>query len=205
MVVLKNSDKLQLLPDQKVIKAADFSAFLEAEKLLSLAKEHAAGMLVKAKQDYEAEKKRGYDDGLAEGKEKIAEQMIETVSEAVNYFGGLEQKVAEIVTGALKRILGELDSNELILRVVNNALEVARTQKQVTLRVAPSQADFLREKLNEILANFPSINFIDITPDPRLKQGGCILETEMGFVDASVDVQLEAIRKSLLKATARPA
>ena len=91
---------------------------------------------------------------------------------------------------------------KMILRVVKNSLEVARTQKQVTLRACPSQVDFLRSQLNEILAQFPSINFIDVTADPRLKPGGCILETEMGFVDASVEVQLEAIRKSLLKATA---
>lgn len=204
MLVLK-ADSLQLLPEQKVIKAADYAAYVEAQEIIQRARTEADALLAHATEAYEAEKRRGYEDGLMEGQEKIAEKMIDTISEAVNYLGGLEGKVVDIVVQALGRILGEIDKNELILRVVSNALEVARTQKQVTLRVAPAQADHLREKLNELLASFPSINFIDIASDPRLKIGGCILETEMGFVDASVDVQLGAIRKSLLKATARTA
>lgn len=200
MVVLK-PDKLTLLPEQKIIKAADYAVYVEAGEVVAQARAQSAALVAQALADYEAEKKRGYEDGFAQGQEKIAEKMIDTVTEAVNYFGKLEHKVVGVVTQALKRILGEFDANELILRVVTNALEVARTQKQVTLRVCPAQVDFLRGKLNEILANFPSINFIDVTPDARLKTGGCILETEMGFVDASIDVQLEAIRKSLVKAT----
>jgi type III secretion protein L len=201
MVVLKPTN-LTLLPEQKVIKAADYAVVVEAEQIIAQAQAQAAALVAQAMADYEAEKKRGYEDGLAEGQERIAEKMLNTVTEAVNYFGSLERKVVEVVMQALRRIVGEMDSNEMILRVVKNSLEVARTQKQVTLRASPSQVDYLRSQLNEILAQFPSINYIDVTADSRLKPGGCILETEMGFVDASVEVQLEAIRKSLLKATA---
>jgi len=200
MLILK-SDSIQLLPEQKVIKAADYAAYLYATQLIRQAEEEAAKIREKAMAAYEAEKRRGYEDGLNEGKEQMAEKMIDTVSEAVNYFSGLEQKVVDLLVQSLRRIVGEMDANDLMFRVVRNALEVARTQKQVVLRVCPVQVDPLRERLNEILALFPSINFIDITPDPRLREGGCILETEMGVVDASVEIQLEAIRRSLQKAT----
>ena len=35
--------------------------------------------------------------------------------------------------------------------------------------------------------------------DSRLSDGGCILETDVGVVDASIDVQLQAIENSLSK------
>ena len=35
--------------------------------------------------------------------------------------------------------------------------------------------------------------------DRRLSAGGCILETEIGVVDASIEVQLKALERSLAK------
>jgi type III secretion protein L len=92
-----------------------------------------------------------------------------------------------------------MDDRTLVRKVVKNALTVVRNQKQVTLRVSPGQAEDVKESLNSILADFPGIGFIDVMGDGRIKPGGCILETEIGVVDASVDIQLEAIQQSLEK------
>ena len=38
---------------------------------------------------------------------------------------------------------------------------------------------------------------IDVVEDPRLKGPACVLETEAGVADASVDSQLAAIERSI--------
>ena len=186
-------------PEKKIIKANEYLSFVEAEKIIENAKKEAQEIIAGAKAEYEEEKKRGYKDGLLESKMNMSRQMMDTVARTVNYFASVEEKLVEIVTVALKKILGEMDDKKLILKVVRNALIVARNQKQVTLRVSPTQAEMVKERINSIMAEFPGISFIDVVPDARLKQGGCILESEMGIVDASVDIQIEAIRRSLIK------
>lgn len=39
---------------------------------------------------------------------------------------------------------------------------------------------------------------VDVTADPRMKPGDCILECELGVVDASLETQLKAIEHALL-------
>jgi len=93
--------------------------------------------------------------------------------------------------------VGELNADELIIGIVKNALAMVRDQKKVTLIVSPSQEKVVREKLDEIMKGYPTISFIQLDRDPRLKEGGCLLVTEMGMVDATLEIQLEAIQKSL--------
>jgi type III secretion protein L len=53
------------------------------------------------------------------------------------------------------------------------------------------------------MADYAGISFVDVAGDARLRAGGCILESELGIVDASIDVQLDALRRALAKAFER--
>ena len=69
----------------------------------------------------------------------------------------------------------------------------------MVIRVAPEQVEVVKKRINEIIAEFPAVSFLEVTADSRLKPGGCIVESEIGIVDASIDVQLEAIYRSLTR------
>ncbi|WP_180816608.1 FliH/SctL family protein [Arsenophonus endosymbiont of Aphis craccivora] len=43
-----------------------------------------------------------------------------------------------------------------------------------------------------------SIEYIDIVEDPRLEEKDCILETEVGMLNATIESQLNAIKQALL-------
>ncbi len=190
---------LTLEPDRKIVRADEYSAYVDAQAIIAAAREEAERIRIDAQAEYERQKQKGYEDGLFDGQQMIAEKMLDTVEKAVDYLSGLETKVVEIVLKALRKILGEVNQQDVIVQVVRNAMAVARTQPQVTLRTCPEEADTVRERLGEILAGYPGISNVDVVADKRLQRGGCILETEMGVVDASVEVQLEAIRSSLLR------
>ncbi|MEZ9134252.1 FliH/SctL family protein, partial [Vibrio breoganii] len=40
---------------------------------------------------------------------------------------------------------------------------------------------------------------VEVIADARLKNGGCILETEVGIIDASIDGQLQALKQAITK------
>jgi len=192
-------DHLHIDPDKKILKADEYALYLEAEEIITKAKEKAARIIQESKQVFEDEKKRGFKEGMDEGNKKVSEVLIETVDKTVKNFEHFENEIIDIVDKALKKILGKIDEKDLIVRVVKNALEAVRNQKKVTLFVAANDATLIRDQLDEILSEFPGINYIDIEVDQRLSPGGCRLETEIGVVDATLEVQLEAIKKSLTK------
>ena len=89
---------------------------------------------------------------------------------------------------------------ELMVQVVQKAMQaVVRNQQQVVLKVSPEMLPTVKERLNEILSKFPGVNYINLMDDPRIKGVSCIIETDAGNVEASLDHQLAAIEKALGK------
>lgn len=48
--------------------------------------------------------------------------------------------------------------------------------------------------MNQLLAAYPGVGYLDLLPDARLAPGACILESEIGMVEASLEDQLCALR-----------
>lgn len=197
--VLIRKDRFQISTNQKIIKADEYAEVVEANRILEKAEARAGEILQKAESNYEQEKKRGYLEGQKEIEKEKSIQMVEIVAQAVDYFGSIEDRVTRIVIDALRKIVGEIDEEKLIVSVVRKVLAEARNQAQVTLRLCPAQVEQVRKRLNDIIADYPLIKFVDLVSDNRLSEGGCIMESDMGFVDASIDVQLAAIEQALTK------
>jgi len=181
-------------PAAKVLRAADHAALVQAQALLEGARAQADAIMAGAQAAFEAERQRGY----AEGKEQAlldqAEKMIETVSRTVDYFAGVENEMVELVMQAVRKVVDGFDDREKVVVVVRNALAVVRNQKQMTLRLHPDEVEVVRERINDILAAYPGVGYLDLVADLRLSRGACILESEIGMVEASLQGQLDALR-----------
>ena len=193
-------NRQELLPEGPIIRAAEFQTIMDAEAVIADAQRRAAQIIAEAERRYEERKQQGYEDGMDEGRMEMAEKMLDTVASSVDYVSSLEANVVKLVTKCLRRIIGEVPQPDRITAVARHALAVARNESRVTLRLHPSDVDTLKARLDEITKPYPSINFVDVVGDSRLSADGCVLETEIGVVDASLDVQLKAIEASLAKA-----
>src|SRR5690606_19172135 len=183
-------------PGQKVLRADEHAALLDAQALLDNARMQAEAIIAEAQSAYDAERERGYADGREEALMDQAEKMIDTVSRTVEYFAGIEEEMILLVMGAVRKVIDGFDDHEKIMIVVRNALAVVRNQKQLTLRLNPDEVTVVREQLNPLLAAFPGVGYLDIVGDARLERGACILESEIGVVEASLEGQLQALRKA---------
>lgn len=186
-----------LAPDGKVIKAAEYQAVLDADRLLAEARAEADRLRAEAEAEFRRRSEEGYQEGLRRGQQELSEQMLELVMRGLEFTRGLESRVAELVAIALELVVGEMDSRELLHRVVRQALMAVQDAKQVTLRVNPTRAPSLERWL--AANDTPRLRMLSVkvVPDTRMKELDCILETELGAVDASLGVQLEAIRSVL--------
>lgn len=121
--------------------------------------------------------------------------MLKVVSRTINYLSEVEKALADILMSGIKKIIGEYDQEELAVSLVKNALQHVRNEKQVTIRIPPSQFKMVKARLNEILGEYKGVGFIDLVSDERLSTGDCIMESDIGVVDASVDLQIKALQK----------
>ncbi|MDR1255414.1 MAG: HrpE/YscL family type III secretion apparatus protein [Puniceicoccales bacterium] len=202
--VLKRNEYATIVSAKKLIADAKVErdsivkkAQSERDAIILDAEKKAEKIVNDAKATYESEKKRGYEDGMSSGKVEMADQLMELATKSADSFTKLEKDVIDVVARAIKKILGDVDKNELITSVVKNALKMVKSQKQAVLKVSPTEASFLRDRVDELTKDTPSIEFLDIVSDNHLPQGSCLLETDLGVVDASVAVQIAAIEKSL--------
>ena len=203
MLLIKKGDFV-LQSDRRVVKATDVATVRSAAEIVAAAEAQAAQIREDAKAAYEEERKKGYDKGIADGKTEIAMQKLDLVDSSVAFMENVEEKMSEIVMKALKSCVAEIGDREMVIRIVRKTMAaVIRTQRQVTLKVSPELVENVRARVSELTATFPTIETFDVVEDPRLKGSACILETEAGVADASVESQIAAIERSLKKHIAK--
>ena len=199
MLLLKKGT-LEVESDSPRVSAEDAAAVTRAADIVAAAEAEAERIRVEAQKAYEAEKKRGYADGIAEGKAEILTQKLDLIDESIAYMESIEGKVADIVMKAIRKCIAEMDDTELVQQIVRKSLQaVVRTQKELVVRVAPDMVPSVRERTDALLADFPAVTKLDVVGDERLTGAACVVETDAGIVEASVDGQLEAIEQSIRK------
>ena len=198
---LKPARTLQarVAPGTRVLRAAEVSAWASAEAMLAAARVQADAIVAGAQDAFEQERQRGYAEGLAEARMEQAEKMIDTVSRTVDYFAKVETDMVGLVMASVRKIMGDFDDEQRVVIAVKSALSVVRNQKQMTLRVHPQQVEAVRAHLNELLAAYPVVGYLAIVPDGRLASEACILESEIGMVEASIEGQIAALQGAFQK------
>lgn len=184
-------------PGTRILRAAEYARLLEAQGLLDDARAEAEAIRQRAEAAYHERKKQGYEDGVLEGQMQQAEKMLETGMHAVEYLERLERQIVEVVTIAVRKIVGEMDDRERIVRLVHTALDQVRGRQRVVVRVCPEEEQYVRDALTPMLARTSAANGLDVVADRHMKPGDCMLESEMGVVDAGLEVQLKAIENAL--------
>ena len=190
--------QLEFVENRAILPAREYAALVEAEGLIEAARAEAEWIRREAEEEYARRRAEGYETGLEKGKAEIAERMVDYMGRSAAYFSKVEGVLIDVVMRAARRVIGEFDQKEVVERVVRRALEATRNEGHVTVRVAPALADDLKSRIGNILGEFPKVEFLEVVPDSRVPEGGCILETELGFVDASLETQFKAIEKALV-------
>ncbi len=199
MLCLEKSG-VSVVPTSRILKREEHAFLLEGQRIVEAARHEADLIRQEAQEEYERKRQEGFQKGQEEGKAEISERIVETLGQSAAYFSKVEDAMVDMVVRSIRNVLGEMNQREIVERVVHRALESTRNESHVTVRVSPSQAEWLKTRVNSILQSFPKVQFLNIQPDNRLPEDGCVLETEIGVVDATLETQLKAIEKALIRA-----
>jgi type III secretion protein L len=182
---------------EKIIKAKDFWAFKDAERALADARSRQQQIISSAEVAYEAEKQRGYAEGSESARLEQSGSMVEIVSQTVEYYGKVETKMVDLVLDAVRKVVNDFDDRQRVTTVVKNCLDLVRSQKHLSLSVNPSQVEYLRSQVSELQKIYPSITHIEVHPDAKLTLDACVVESDIGIVEASLTGQVEMLREAL--------
>lgn len=114
------------------------------------------------------------------------------------------QDMLRLVLSIARQVIHvELSVNSgIILGTIERALQAAVRADAYHLRVNAEDLALVTEKKPLFLARMSGLQNIVIEADPAIGRGGCRLESELGEVDATIESQLEVIRRTLSAAVA---
>lgn len=169
---------------------------IDDRNLISRAREEAQNIK-------EAAAKEGYQEGLMQAKADI-----EDVRNAITSFAGAKQEVFEYIAPdileisveiAQKIIKKELQQDPTI--ILDNIMEIlkglSKEETKITLRVNPSQVSLLKSEIPNVMSNIGLDAKVLIVPDDTVMEGGCMVTTNNGVIDATIETQLAIISEAL--------
>jgi len=180
-----------------VLKSDVVHAMSSAEKILAEARENARELLDKAKADAagirEEARRAGYEEGLT--------QLTQTIHDAKTQYGRMlnnsEQEMLKLSLKIAERIIGRCVEVEphMMLEIIHKAIESLKYQKEIRIRVNPEDLGYPKDNKMELYTMLGESKEIEIVEDLLVGRGGCIIDTEIGTIDARLETQLRVVEK----------
>jgi flagellar assembly protein FliH len=150
---------------------------------------------------------KGYAQGERAGLEaggKRAEAMLRRLAQTLEELAGLrdnmirqtERELVQLSVAIARRILQRETSvdPELTAALAHIALERLGGAAPATVRLHPDDYTIVTAGQVTPLSG----RQVEILPDPSVSRGGCLVETEFGYINASVDAQVDEIARAVL-------
>lgn len=182
----------------KVIPEKDASAAIEAEELLQAAREEAEEIIAEAKKDGEEIRAQAQKEGFDEGLEKFNDH-IHLFEDKVRVLRHEMQKaMLPLVLKATKKIVGnELELNpDSVVNIVLESIKSVSQAKVVKLYVNRIDLEVLEKEKEKLKSIFEGLESFNIEERSDIDRGSCIIETEKGILNATLENQYRALERA---------
>lgn len=181
--------------EQRSLAIAQRMMRTEAEQLCKAAREEGL--------------RAGKDEGLLAAQVQVAEQLKALQKQFLSVTDALvaalnrdreatEDAALELAMASLVRILGKTPDAEWVASVVRQASAQLRSSEQVCIRLAPADIELLNGAGIEPASLAPQAAEVRWIADPGV-EGGCVLQTAAGNLDARLHKQVSALAEALAR------
>lgn len=164
-------------------------------------------LVSRAQEEAENIKKSAFEEGYRKGMEQANADMeafrnsfSEFMNAPKNVFEYIAPDILEISVDIAKKIIKkevESDPQVLVNTIVDVLKTVSKSEPKINIRVKPQAVQFIKDTLPNITYEYGIDAKVNIIADPSIEEGGCIFQTNNGIVDASIDTQLEIIKRAI--------
>ena len=123
--------------------------------------------------------------------------------EVEKYSREFDSVVVKLALAIAKRIVAreiEIDEGAVLARSREAIRKIVGVEK-VKILVNSSDEEYIRQHRNELMSYVDSVKEIVIEGDNKVERGGCIIESDLGNIDARISTQFEIVEEALLSVT----
>ena len=173
-------------PNSKIIPAEDFSKLLTGEEALAHITTEVEEYRKKIIAECEEIKEQAIKDGFKQGYDEWVQQLAAMEQEIGKVQGEMQKLIMPIALKAAKKIVtAELTLKPAaILEIVSNALKSVSQHKRIVIYVNRNDLQVLEQSKNKIKDLFESLESLSLRERDDVEEGGCIIETEGGIINA---------------------
>jgi flagellar assembly protein FliH len=184
----------------------------EADLIIEEAQLRASEIISQAESEAESIRASAYEEGRLKAIHELEEQRsaleeyrkeLESNAEAQlqKFWDEIEPELLKLAVDIAEKILRKefSEHEDYVLTTVKSALYQLRDKKQVKIRVNPSDHEFVRSHKDDLISSFDGIGSLEVIEDRRVDQGGCVIESANGNLDARITTQLEQVKRALLE------
>jgi type III secretion protein L len=184
--------------DAKIIPSEQIATLITAEKLVEKAKEDTLKLQQKTAAECEELKKQAYEEGFAKGLESFNEHLVQFEKELIRLRHDTQKAVLPLALKAAKKIVAkELEQHpETIVDIVMQVLAPIRQNHKVKIFVNKGDKEHLEKEKARLREVFESLQSLSIQERDDVSPGGCIIETESGIINASIENQWRALERA---------
>lgn len=153
----------------------------------------------------------GYEAGRKEGFQRFQEETresVEVIDRLATEFEGLKAEIfkanerflLEMIAQVAKRVvLRELQTDaDYLSRVTRDIIEKLGTRENIRVWLNGDDIECLQALRESLTQKFGELRNLQIAVHPEVTKGGCIVETDFGTVDATIEAQIRSIEETLI-------
>lgn len=192
------------------LAAAIEEANEQARSIKDEANEVLAQAHMEAGKIIEDAKRTGYEQGAynareeyeskAEALEREYEQKKAQLEKEYNDLkAAIEPELVETITEVFRKITYTVaeDNKEIIIGLINGVMKNSDISNEFVIRVSPDDYRFLVNNQGEIYCAVSKEVNMDIVEDAAMKKNQCIIESDTGVYDCSLDIELNNLIRDI--------
>jgi flagellar biosynthesis/type III secretory pathway protein FliH len=166
------------------------------------AKTEAAAIRARARQEAEAARASAHAEGYEAGRAEAAKQLFDLARMQAELAKRTETQALQAVLLVSAELLGSTLQAEpqRILDVLAPQLARLRHAQRLLLKLHPDDAGWLEQHRSALQARCAELQLdaqLELHADPSITRGGCMLEANVGELDARVETRLGMLAKAL--------
>jgi type III secretion system HrpE/YscL family protein len=194
------SDKV-VVPSPKVLKREVYEATREASDVVALAQEKARQIIEEALREQDSIRQRARQEGNAQGLAEWNRVLTAANQRADELTNSWEETMLRLSVRVAEKIIGEQlrVHPETIVEIIREVMKNIRPGKRLTIKVNQADAQQARARIDRIKDGISTSSDIEIVASGSVSPGGCVIESELGIIDARLETQLKCLEEALVR------
>jgi flagellar assembly protein FliH len=110
----------------------------------------------------------------------------------------IEEEVVELALAIARQVICQeiTIDKEIVVCVAREALTKVEGPGEIKIKMNPSDLKFIQETRTQLSNMIENVDHVSLEAAENIQSGGCIIETDLGEIDARIEKQLQAVKES---------